>query len=123
MNDQANRTPVLIITTLSAFLTPFMTSSVNIALPSIGSEFAMSAILMGWVATAYLLAAAASLVPLGRLADIFGRKKIFMHGTIIYTLSSFFLGISPSGTLLIFLRVIQGIGGAMIFSTSIAMLS
>ena len=55
MDDNANRTPVLIVATLSSFLTPFMASSVNIALPSIGREFAMSVVLMGWVATVYLL--------------------------------------------------------------------
>lgn len=123
MDDNANRTPVLIVATLSSFLTPFMASSVNIALPSIGREFAMSAVLMGWVATAYLLTAAMFLVPSGRLADIFGRKRVFTYGILLYTVSSLFLSVAPSAAIVISLRALQGIGGAMIFTTGTAMLT
>jgi len=105
------------------FLTPFMSSSVNIALPSIGEEFAMNAILLSWVNTAYLLAAAVFLVPFGRVADIYGRKKVFSYGIIVYTLSSFLLGVSPSGFFLLVFRVLQGMGGAMIFGTAVAILT
>jgi EmrB/QacA subfamily drug resistance transporter len=123
VDDAKNRTPVLLVATLSSFLTPFMTSSVNIALPSIGREFAMSAVSLGWVATAYLLTAAIFLVPVGRLSDIFGRKRIYTYGTLIYTATSVLLALSPSAAILIFLRSVQGIGGAMIFSTGTAMLT
>jgi len=61
----------LLVTTLTAFLTPFMGSSVTIALPSIGQEFDMDAILLSWVATSYLLASTIFLLPFGRLADIY----------------------------------------------------
>jgi len=57
----------LLVTTAASFLTPFMGSSINIALPSISQEFSMSAVLMGWVAYSFLLAAAAVLVLSGRL--------------------------------------------------------
>lgn len=66
-----------------------MGSSVNIALPSIGKEFAMDAVLLNWVATSYLIAAGMFLVPFGRIADIFGRKKnlyircIYLYNVII----------------------------------------
>ncbi len=123
IDDAKNRTPVLLVATLSSFLTPFMTSSVNIALPSIGREFTMSAVNLGWVATAYLLTAAMFLVPVGRLSDIFGRKRIYTYGTLIYTATSFLLALSPSAMMLIFLRSLQGVGGAMIFSTGTAMLT
>ena len=84
-DNAGNKVPVLIVATLSSFLTPFMTSSVNIALPSIGHEFAMNAVQLGWVATAYLLTATIFLVPLGKLADIVGRKRIFTYGILLYT--------------------------------------
>lgn len=108
---------------MGAFLTPFMGSSIAIALPSIGGELAMDAILLGWVATAYLLAAAMFLVPLGRIADIYGRKRIFTYGMITYTAASLLSAISTSAAMLISFRVLQGIGGAMIFSTGVAILT
>ena len=73
----------LFVAVLASFLTPFVGSSVSIALPSIAQEFNLDAITLGWVVTAYLLAAAVFLVPFGRLADIKGRKKIFTYGIII----------------------------------------
>lgn len=109
--------------TLGSFLTPFMGSSITIALPSIGSELAMDAISLGWVATAYLLAAAMFLVPFGRIADIYGRKRIFTYGILTYTVASMLSAIAPSAAVLIASRVLQGIGGAMIFSTGVAILT
>lgn len=114
---------VLFVAIAASFLTPFMSSSINVALPSIGKELGLDAILLSWVSSAFLLSAAVFLVPLGKLADIFGRKKIFFLGTLIYTIFSFLCSISKSGTFLIFSRSLQGIGGAMIFGTSIALLS
>ncbi|RKX97474.1 MAG: MFS transporter, partial [Spirochaetes bacterium] len=107
----------------ASFLTPFMGSSVNIALPSIGREFLMDAVMLNWVATSYLLAAAMFLVPFGKIADIKGRKKIFSYGILIYTLSSFLSAISASAVTLISFRILQGIGSAMIFGTSVAILT
>jgi MFS family permease len=67
--EASNRRYALLATTLAAFLTPFMGSAVNVALPRIGEKFGMKAITLGWVATSYILAAAIGLVPLGRLAS------------------------------------------------------
>jgi EmrB/QacA subfamily drug resistance transporter len=100
-----------------------MGSSINIALPQIGEYYSMNAIMLGWVATSYLLAAAVFLVPFGKLADIAGRKKIYTIGIIIYTISSLLCAISFSSVSLIVFRVIQGIGSAMIFSTGMAILT
>jgi len=63
--DKAQRWPALLVASLSSFLTPFMLSSVNLALPAIGSHFQADAVLLSWVATAYLVAAAVALVPVG----------------------------------------------------------
>ncbi len=119
----APRRLVLVITTLGAFLTPFMSSSINIALPAIGREFGLNAKLLGWVATSFLLAAAVFLVPFGKLADLRGRKKILTWGIGLYALTSFLCAVAPSAALLIVFRGGQGLAGAMIFSTAIALLT
>lgn len=118
-----NKRITLFAVTITSFLTPFMGSSINVALPSIGREFSMNAILLSWIPTAYLLSAAMFLVPFGKLGDIHGRRKIFLCGTILYTLSSFLSGIAKSAYMLIFFRVLQGIGGAMIFGIGVAILT
>ena len=114
---------VLFIATLSSFLTPFMGSAITVALPSIGREFAVNAVSLGWVNTAYLLAAAMFLVPFGRIADIYGRKKIFTCGMVVFALSLFLSANSTSLPLLVSFQALQGIGGAMIYGTSVAILT
>jgi len=123
MNNAVNKRTVLVVAALSLFLTTFMASSINIALPSIGREFQMNAVLLGWVATAYILASATCLLPFGRLADIYGRKRILTYGIFIFTIASLLSAFAPSATVLIPLRAVQGIGGAMIFSTSVAIVT
>jgi len=120
-NTSLKRT-ALLVALLTSFLTAFMGSSVNIALPTIADEFSMSAVLLSWISTAYLLAAAIFLVPFGRLSDMYGRKRILTYGTALYTISSLLAAVSNSGNLLIVLRALQGIGGAMIFGTGVAIL-
>jgi EmrB/QacA subfamily drug resistance transporter len=121
-SDRALQRAALIVATLSAFLGPFMSSSVNVALPSIGKEFGLGAVLLGWVNTAFLLAAASFSVPFGRLGDIYGRKKIFMAGVAVFTVSSVLIAVSQGGAMLIFSRVLQGFGASMIFATGTAIL-
>jgi EmrB/QacA subfamily drug resistance transporter len=123
MSDSEMKRSALVIATLSAFLTPIMGSAVNVALPAIQKEFQMNAVLLSWIATSYLLAAAVSLVPFGRLADIYGRKKIFTMGVVLFTVASFLSAISVSASMLIACRVFQGVGGGMIFSNGLAILS
>ncbi len=123
MHRGVNKRTALLVTTAGSFLTPFMASSVNIALPSIGREFSMDAVLLSWISSSYLLAAAMFLVPFGRIADIYGRKKIFTYGIVLYSLASFLSGISVSSWMLISFRVFQGIGGSMIFGTGVAILT
>ena len=86
--NETEKRIVLLIAVLSGFITPFDGSAVNIALPAIGAEFHMNAIALSWVATAYLLTAAMFLVPFGKIADIYGRKKIFLYGITIFSLAS-----------------------------------
>jgi EmrB/QacA subfamily drug resistance transporter len=118
-----NRPAALLVTTVGSFLTPFLGSSIAIALPTIGDELKMNAILLGWVSTAYLLAAAMFLVPLGRIADIYGRKKIFTIGVFIYAAASVLAAMSHSAAMLISVQVLGGIGAAMIFGTAVAIVT
>jgi EmrB/QacA subfamily drug resistance transporter len=121
--DTAMKRSTLIIASLSSFATPFMGSAINLALPSIGKEFKIDAVLLSWVATSYLLAAAISLVPFGRLADIHGRKRIFTYGISAFTITSFLCAVSTSTPMLIIFRVLQGSASAMIFATGIAIIT
>ncbi|MGB9939385.1 MFS transporter [Methanosarcina sp.] len=114
---------VLLIAILAGFITPFDGSAVNIALPVLGAEFHMDAIALSWVATAYLLSSALFLVPFGKIADIYGRKKIFLYGITIFSLSSLIMTMVSSTEMLIGVRVIQGIGSAMIFGTGVAIVT
>jgi EmrB/QacA subfamily drug resistance transporter len=123
MENRLDKRVTLFVVTLAAFLGPFDGSSVNVALPSIGKEFSMDAISLGWVATAYLLASAMFLVPFGRIADIYGRKKTFNVGILAFTVASFSMVLCRSALMLIGFRIFQGIGAAMIFGTGMALLT
>ena len=117
------RRVVLALASISAFLTPFMAASLNVAVPTIGREFGMSAVSLGWIATAYLLAAAVCLVPFGKIADLSGRKKIFGWGSLLHAVSSALVIFAGSTAMFLAARVLQGIGGAMLSATSVAMLT
>ncbi len=123
VSNDAPKRAMLLIATLTFFLFPFMVSSVNIALPRIGRDLSLDAVTLGWVATAYLLSSAVLLVPFGRIADIYGRKRIFVMGMVIFTAASFLSGLASSGITLISFRVLQGIGVAMFAGTGIALLT
>jgi MFS family permease len=114
---------VLFITMLSSFLTPFMASSITIAMPVIGREFSINAVMLSWVATAFLLSAAAFLVPFGKIADIYGRKKIYTIGIFIFGFANLAAALSPTATFLIIVRTVQGLGASMIFGTALAILT
>ncbi len=114
---------MLVIAVLGGFITPFDGSAVNIALPAMAAEFHMDAISLSWIATAYLLAAAIFLVPFGKIADIYGRKRVYLYGIAIFTAASLVMTMVPTTALLIAVRIVQGFGGAMIFGTGIAILT
>jgi EmrB/QacA subfamily drug resistance transporter len=122
-NTRTSKRVALLASAMASFLTPFMGSAVTIALPSIGREFSMDAVSMGWVSTSYLLASAALLIPLGKLADIYGRKRLFTLGIAIYTVFSLLSGLAGSATALVLFRVLHGCGSAMIYGTGVAILT
>ena len=121
--DPTTRRTILLVASLASFLSAFMGSSVTVALPTIADEFHTSAIAMGWITTAYLLAAAVGLVPFGRLADLYGRRRVFTVGFCVYVFAAVACAFAPTNAFLIAFRIIQGLGAAMVFSTSAALVS
>ena len=115
--------PVLVVATLTAFTMPFMMSALNLALPTIQREFSIDAVLLNWIVSAYILAAAVSLVPSGKLADIYGRKRVFVLGVLVFSISALSLVFAQAVWWLIFWRIIQGLGGGMVMSTGMAMIT
>ncbi len=123
VSDPVSKNVVLAIATMVSFLGPFMGSAFNIALPSIGKDLGIDAVLLTWTSTSFLVAAAVFLVPFGRLADIYGRKRIFTYGIVIWTISSVLSAVSTTALMLIAFRILQGLGGAMTFGTAVAILT
>jgi EmrB/QacA subfamily drug resistance transporter len=113
----------LFIAVLAGFLAPFDVSAVNIALPTIGAEFSMDAVTLGWVSTAYLLSSALFLVPFGRIADIVGRKRIFTLGLSLFTAASLAMALTVIPATIVPIRLVQGMGGALIYGTAVAILT
>ncbi len=123
MADQSLKRAVLIVASVSAFVTPFLAAATNVALPGIQSQFHMDAVLLAWVATSYLLSTAVFILPFGKAADIYGRKKVYVLGMAVFTGASLFAALAASSYQLLLARVLQGVGSAMIFSTSMAILT
>ncbi|MBP1929809.1 EmrB/QacA subfamily drug resistance transporter [Methanolinea mesophila] len=111
---------VLATATIASFFVPYLTSSITVALPAIGKEFSLDAVVLGWIVSSYVLATAICIVPFGRFADIVGRKKLFLAGIALMTVSCLFAALAWSPEALIAFRVLQGAGGALIFTTSVA---
>lgn len=112
----------LIVVVITAFITTFTGSALNLSVPAIGSEFNASAAMVGWIVNGYILAAAVLAVPFGRLADLTGRKRILVIGIFAFAVCAGGAAFANSMGMLVLLRVIQGIGASMIFCTNTAVL-
>ncbi len=121
--DVTSRRTALFVTAVSSFLTPFMGSSVNVALPSVGRALGLDAVELGWVPSSALLAAAMVLLPFGRLADLTGRKRVFVSGLLVYAAGAVAAGLAASARGLLMAQAVEGIGAGMIFGTGVAILT
>ncbi|MDD4566764.1 Spectinomycin tetracycline efflux pump [Methanoculleus chikugoensis] len=118
-----SRKLILILITIATFLNPFTGTAINLALPVIGTEFSADATTLAWVSSAYLLASVIFLLPAGKLGDSRGKVTVFMAGIVVYTAGAILTIFTPTiGTLLIF-RFLQGIGGAMLYANSVALIT
>jgi MFS family permease len=120
---KSQKQAVLLVSAFAAFLVPFLMSAMNLALPAIGKELHANAISLSWVVSSSLLASAIFLLPFGKLGDIIGRKKIFSLGIILFTISTLLIIFVHTLASLIVFRTIQGFSSAMIFGTSLAILT
>ncbi len=96
---------------------------VNVAVPSIIRELDLDSTTAEWINTVYALVFAALLVTLGRFGDLFGRRRLYLLGLVIFGIASILAGVAPSGELLIAARVLQGVGGAMILPSTQSILN
>ena len=114
---------VLSVTSLGMFLATVNSGTLLIALPNLERALHTSLLTLVWVILAYMVASTVLLLPAGRLADQIGRKRLYVLGIGLFTLASLGAGFSGSGTALIIWRVIQGVGGALVFANAGAMVT
>lgn len=122
-DDQAPRHIVLWMVLLNSFTTPLMLSAVNVALPSIAQDLSLDAVAISWVPLAYLMASAMFVLICGRLADMYGRKRIFLLGTAAVIVTSIIAALSINSAMLLSARFLQGISAAMLYATQMAIVS
>ncbi len=113
----------LVTLVVSSFALPLMLSAVNVALPSVARALSMDAILLSWVQLTFLTASAATVLAFGRLADLIGRKRVYIAGTVSLLVSSVLAASATRAEWLLVCRALQGMSAAMIYATQIAILS
>jgi EmrB/QacA subfamily drug resistance transporter len=119
----ARRWQVLLVTAVGVFMSFLDVTIVNIAFPDIRSSFPASSLSqLSWILNAYTIVFAAALVPAGRLADRFGRRRFFFLGVFVFLASSVACGAAGSVEVLIGARAVQALGGAMLVPASLGLL-
>ncbi|MBB3929921.1 EmrB/QacA subfamily drug resistance transporter [Kaistia hirudinis] len=119
----ANPWPIVAVTCIGAAMGQFDASVVQLALPDLAVVFDTRETLASWVALSYVLAFSAALPVFGRLCAMFGRKRLYLAGMVVFILASALCGIATSLPELIVYRIIQGIGGASLGANSIVILN
>jgi len=122
MKNNTRLTSILAVVSINSFMGTFLVSSINLALPTIEHTFGMSAVLLSWIVTAFLLATALFLMPVGSWGDMFGAGKLFKSGVILFTVASVLCAVAPSGPFLIASRFLQGVATALTNTTGQAIL-
>jgi MFS family permease len=113
---------VLAVSVLGSGIAALDATVVNIALPAIGRDFGTGVAALQWVMNGYTLTLAAFLLIGGSLGDRFGRRKVYLIGTVWFALASAACGFAPNVVFLIFTRVLQGVGAALLTPGSLAIL-
>ena len=107
---------------MGAFLMPVALSASLVAIPAIAEELSADAVYVSWIPAAFLLSNLLVLLPAGRSADIYGRKRIYQIGSVLFMIGSLIAGFSSAIEWLLFARVIQGFGAGMFFGTGMAII-
>src|ERR671931_2925697 len=113
----------LIAVCVATFMLLLDITIVNVALPSIQSDLNASLSSLQWVVDAYALTLASFLLVFGSLGDRLGRRRIFAIGFGVFTIASLLCGLANDPTVLNFFRALQGVGGAAMFATSLALIA
>jgi EmrB/QacA subfamily drug resistance transporter len=120
MQADPMRWKALAVVCAAFFMTILDVSIVNVALPSIGTSLHFSEANLQWVITAYAITYGGFLLLAGRLADLFGRRRVFVIGVIVFSIASLFCGLAWSEGVLIAFRAIQGFGAAVITPSALS---
>lgn len=120
--SEIKRKNVLRVAMITAFMTTFMGSALNLSIPALETDYNVSGTFVGWIITMYNLTVASISVPIGKLADIFSRKKVFVVGIAGFLASSLLCAFSINIWMMLVSRTLQGVSSAMIFSTNNAIL-
>jgi len=96
---------------------------VNVALPTIQQKFGATTSALEWIVNGYTLSLAVLMVTMGKLGDVFGRKRVFLIGLTIFTAASFACGIAPNLGMLVFFRVLQGVGGSIMMPGTLSIIT
>ncbi len=118
---QSSPQATLLVVCVAHFLMPFMMSAVGVALPAVGREFAASAVQLSLVEMTYVLSASIFLLAMGRMGDIVGRRRIFRYGLAVFTVAGGLISQAWAIDVVIVLRFFQGMGGAMVMATTMAL--
>src|SRR5579875_4115570 len=113
----------LILACLAQFMVILDVSVVNVALPSIRRALGFTLSDLQWVVNAYTVTFAGFLLLGGRAADLLGRRRVFVAGLVLFALASLGGGLASSQTMLIVMRLIQGLGGAVVGPASLSILT
>jgi EmrB/QacA subfamily drug resistance transporter len=113
----------IVVACVGAFVSALSTSLVAVAAPVMAHELHTTQAGIGWVLTAYLLAVSSLLATSGRLADVLGRKRVYLAGFGIFTVASIACGTAPTLRLLVGARVVQGVGASMLMATGPAIIT
>src|SRR5277367_3807221 len=112
----------LVAVSLATFMTYLDNNVTNVAIPTIERSLHLSLAGLEWVVSSYILVFAGLLLVGGRLADLYGRRRLFLIGLTVFTLASLGAGLSGSGAVLIGARLVQGLGAAMVVPTTLAII-
>lgn len=122
-NSSKRGVGVIATMAFSNFALPFMFSGVAVTMPSMGRELAMSGATLGLFESLYLGVSAALMLPAGRIADAGDKKSFFAIGVVVFSLATFGLGLAPTSVVSLICRAFQGISGAFVAATNMALLS
>ncbi|MBR8300025.1 DHA2 family efflux MFS transporter permease subunit [Burkholderia dolosa] len=112
----------LLVLCLGVLMIVLDSTIVNVALPSIGTDLHFSETALVWVVNAYLLTFGGCLLLGGRLGDLYGQRRMFLAGLVLFTLASLACGVAQSQTMLIAARATQGFGGAIVSAVSLSLI-